>query len=348
MTSIQVLVVDDDVAMGRLMRHLLELEGYQSVRHVWNGEEALASADDAHIILLDQQLPDIKGIDLLPQLLDRPDPPSVVMVTGHGSEVLAASALRQGAEDYLTKDHTLAELLPRVLERVGRMRALREALAAAEADLVAAERLAALGELSVTLHHEINNPLMAALTEVDLALLEPDLSATMFQGLSTAKEALLRVRDTVKRVGRLQRARTTDYLDGRQRIDLSGEEQESGPAYRGVAVLCAADPRSLRVLTRLLRQEGFAVDRVGSPSEAMSAATHNGVTLVVIASNGALAIPPGGFPPRDARSWSLVLLGGELGESATAAGADLQLTTPFDPATVVADILRIVSAGEVG
>lgn len=348
LASIQVLVVDDDIAMGRLMRHLLELEGYQGVRHVWNGEDALAAADEVEIILLDQQLPDIKGLDLLPQLLDRPDPPSVVMVTGHGSEILAASALRQGAEDYLTKDHTLAELLPRVLERVRRMRALREALAAAEDDLVAAERLAAVGELAVTLHHEINNPLMAALTEVDLALLEPGLSETMLQGLGTAKEALLRVRDTVKRVAGLQRARTTDYLEGRQRIDLSGEDQESGPGYRGGAVLCAADPRSMRVLTRLLRKQGFAVDRVGSLPEAMTAATRSGVTLVVIATNGALAIPLGGFPPRDVRSWVLVLLGGEQGDSAAAAGADLQLATPFDPATVVDDILRIVSAGKTG
>ncbi|MEK7381247.1 MAG: response regulator, partial [Gemmatimonadota bacterium] len=129
-TAVRVLVVDDDASMGRLMRHLLEMEGYRSVRHVWNGEEATAAAPEAEIILLDQQLPDIKGLDLLPRLLDRADPPSVVMVTGHGSELLAAAALRQGAEDYLTKDHTLAELLPRVLERVRRMRALREALTA--------------------------------------------------------------------------------------------------------------------------------------------------------------------------------------------------------------------------
>ena len=342
-TAVRVLVVDDDASMGRLMRHLLEMEGYGSVRHVWNGEEATAAAPEAEIILLDQQLPDIKGLDLLPRLLDRADPPSVVMVTGHGSELLAAAALRQGAEDYLTKDHTLAELLPRVLERVRRMRALRGALAAAEEDLVAAERLAAVGELSVTLHHEINNPLMAALSEVDLALLEAGLPAATREGLATAREALLVVRDTVKRVAGLQRARSTDYLDGRQRLDLDQVAGESAPKYRGVAVLASPEPQMTRVLTRLLRHQGFEVDRVASLPDAMSAVSRVGVTLVVITAGGDPTVPLGGFTPPGNRSWALVVLGGEQDGRAIAAGADLQLGIPFDPATVADEILRVVS-----
>ena len=92
------------------------------------------------------------------------------MITAHGNESLAAAALRLGAEDYLVKDASLAQLLPQVLERVRRIRAVREALAAAERDLVHAERLAAIGQLNVTLHHTINNPLMAASAEAELLL----------------------------------------------------------------------------------------------------------------------------------------------------------------------------------
>ena len=120
--------IEDDATMARLVRHLLEIEGYTRIKHVWSAELALDAAAEADIILLDHQLPDVRGIDLLPQLLSRPEPPSVIMVTGHGSESLAAAALRLGAEDYLTKDHTLPELLPRIIERVRRNRALRRAL----------------------------------------------------------------------------------------------------------------------------------------------------------------------------------------------------------------------------
>ena len=137
---VSLLLIEDDASMARLLRHLLELDGYTRIRHVWTGEQAVAAAPEADIILLDHQLPDIRGIELLPRLLCRPDPPSIIMVTGHGSESLAAAALRQGAEDYLTKDHTLPELLPRILERVRRNRALRTMLEEAERDLVEALR----------------------------------------------------------------------------------------------------------------------------------------------------------------------------------------------------------------
>ena len=91
--SVSVLLIEDDASMARLVRHLLELDGYSRIKHVWTAEQAVVAAAEADIILLDHQLPDVRGIELLPRLLGRPDPPSVIMVTGHGSESLAAAAL---------------------------------------------------------------------------------------------------------------------------------------------------------------------------------------------------------------------------------------------------------------
>ncbi|MBS1240840.1 MAG: two-component system sensor histidine kinase/response regulator, partial [Gemmatimonadetes bacterium] len=191
--TVSVLLVEDDASMAKLVRHLLELDGYRKVRHVYTGAQALAAAPESEIILLDHQLPDIRGIELLPQLIGRPNPPSVVMVTAHGNESLAAAALRVGAEDYITKDHTLADLLPRILERVRRNRALRGALAEAERQLVNAERLTAIGEMTVTLHHELNNPLMAAMAEVEMLQADPALPPEHRDALATVAEALTRI-----------------------------------------------------------------------------------------------------------------------------------------------------------
>src|SRR5918997_2644045 len=157
----RVLLVDDDPDLGRLIQHVLKAQGYSPARPFWTGREALDSLDDIDIVLLDQQLPDTSGLDVLEAIRTRPAAPAVILVTGHGNESLVASALRRGADDYLAKDAALTELLPQILERVRRGRELRKALAEAEQDLVRAERLAAVGEMTVTLNHEINNPLMA-------------------------------------------------------------------------------------------------------------------------------------------------------------------------------------------
>jgi CheY-like chemotaxis protein len=101
--ALKVLLVEDDSSMVSMLRAILENEGYQDIRVVESGAEALDPAAASDIVLLDNQLPDGTGIDLLPRLLAQPDPPSVIMVTGEGSEELAANAMRLGAEDYLVK-----------------------------------------------------------------------------------------------------------------------------------------------------------------------------------------------------------------------------------------------------
>ena len=157
--ALRVLIVDDDLDMARLLRVLLNQQRFGAVEHAATGKDALLAPGRFDIILLDHQLPDTSGIELLQPLRARPASPSIVRVTAHGNEALAAEALRRGADDYLVKDASLSHLLPEVLERVRRERELRAALATAQEDLVRAERLAAIGEMTVTLHHEINNPL---------------------------------------------------------------------------------------------------------------------------------------------------------------------------------------------
>ncbi len=342
--NVPVLLIEDDATMARLVRHLLELEGYSRIRHVWSAELALAAAAEADIILLDHQLPDVRGMDLLPQLLSRPDPPSVVMVTGHGSESLAATALRLGAEDYLTKDHTLPELLPRILERVRRNRALRSALADAEAELVRAERLAAVGELSVTLHHELNNPLMAAMAEVEMALADEDLAEHLREGLGSARTALQRLALRLRQSAEIRRADSTDYLDGLRMIDLTAGG--AAPAtFRGKAVVWHPDQRVRRVLALLLRNAGFSVERVEAAGELRTAAAERGVTLVAVPDGTDGEPPLGGFEPPPTRTFTLVALGADAEHRARAAGADLVIALPFDPGTIVGEILGARATG---
>ncbi|HET7041461.1 MAG TPA: response regulator, partial [Gemmatimonadales bacterium] len=161
--AFRILIVEDDPVQARLATAVLAGHGFREIQSVATAAEALARAPVSDIVLLDVQLPDGSGLDVLRRLRERSSRPAVVIVTAHGAEHVAIEALRLGADDYVSKDSGFIDLLPGVVERVRRSVGLRDALETAEGEVVAAERRAAVGEMTVALHHEINNPLMAAL-----------------------------------------------------------------------------------------------------------------------------------------------------------------------------------------
>jgi signal transduction histidine kinase/FixJ family two-component response regulator len=113
-----VLVVDDDEDHRRLIARRLADAGHL-VRTAGSGEEALGALDGVDLVLLDYRLPGSSGLETLQRIRER-DGPSVVMVTGMGSESIAVEALRAGAIDYLVKDIGYLAELPRVVERAVR------------------------------------------------------------------------------------------------------------------------------------------------------------------------------------------------------------------------------------
>ena len=341
--TMRVLVVDDDPTMIRLARGILRANGYGAVVSVGSAREALEAIADADVVLLDHQLPDTSGLDVLDAIRARPNPPAVVMVTAHGNESLAAAALRRGADDYLAKDESLAELLPQVLERVRRTRELRKALVAAERDLVRAERLGAIGEMTVTLHHEINNPLMSAFADVQLLLADPECSPELRrETLRSVEGSLRRIRDIVRQIGDLREVRTKQYVGGVDMIDLGAAVEPSPVVHRGTALLCLSDEDLARVVSLLLRHAGFSVERQDSLVALHAAAGRIGVSLVVVAggTGAAGAHPLGGFTPSTDRAYRVVALVTGDGQAASAAGADHVVQVPFDPGTFTTDIIQ--------
>ena len=75
--------------MARLVRQVLHSHGFTSSTHVATGHAALVSAADADVVLLDQQLPDVSGLEVLEALRGRAQPPSVVLVTAQERVTLA-------------------------------------------------------------------------------------------------------------------------------------------------------------------------------------------------------------------------------------------------------------------
>jgi DNA-binding NtrC family response regulator len=121
----RILVVDDDVASRTALHDLLTDEGYE-VELAQDGFKALTKLGELppDLVITDQKMPGMDGLELLRQLTSRDDSVPVVMVTAFGAVKYAVEALRAGAYDYLTKPVDFDELLA-VVERALRYRILR-------------------------------------------------------------------------------------------------------------------------------------------------------------------------------------------------------------------------------
>ncbi len=338
--DLRILIVDDDPAIARLLAAVLTADGLAEPASVNRGEDAFAAAADADLVLLDYNLPDMRGTEVLERLGRLPHPPSVVVVTAHGDESVAATALRHGADDYLVKDESLVKLLPQVVERVRRTRALRESLAAAERNLVEMERRAALGEMSVTLRHEINNPLMTAMAEIEL-LLEDTVDGESRKALENVQHALERIRDSVQRANALRGSETKEYLDGVRMVDLDAPEGHVEPSVWGAALTHIADRALNRVVGLLLQQAGYRVTDCPNLGDLESRTRAVGIDLVVVGCGAPGADPLERLQPAGDRGYRLVALTPDEVASASCNGADHIIRLPFDPATFIEQVSTV-------
>ncbi len=112
----RVLVVEDDPDHAELLKDIL-LERHAIVSHSADGASCLAQ-DLARfdIILLDQNLPDSTGTDLLCEIVSRTDTP-VIMVTSEDNYQLAVQAIQLGAYDYICKAGDYLRAIPVVIEK---------------------------------------------------------------------------------------------------------------------------------------------------------------------------------------------------------------------------------------
>jgi DNA-binding response OmpR family regulator len=111
----QILVVEDDEAIGRGLSQALAAQGY-TVRWAPTGTDALRDAAEAapDLVLLDLGLPDVDGVDLCRRLRATSPGTTIVMLTARSAEIDVVVGLDAGADDYVTKPFRLAELLARV------------------------------------------------------------------------------------------------------------------------------------------------------------------------------------------------------------------------------------------
>jgi two-component system response regulator AtoC len=152
-----ILIIDDQPSVRFGLRSLLEAEGHR-VMEAEDGRQALALLTEhaPHLILLDLRLPDTDGLDLLQRIKAIDDDVPVIILTAHGTIEMAISALKNGAENFLTKPpdaDSFLILIARTLEQ-SRVRRERLLIGLAE-ERVAAEYFLGQSETTLRLHHTI-------------------------------------------------------------------------------------------------------------------------------------------------------------------------------------------------
>jgi len=121
-------IVDDDPSFLKAVSRMLRAAGY-AVRTFPSAGEFLAQTSDAPgCLIADLRMPGLSGLDLQAALARDPQAPPVIFLTGQGDIATTVRAMRQGAEDFLTKDSPKATLLlavERAFDRDARQRAER-------------------------------------------------------------------------------------------------------------------------------------------------------------------------------------------------------------------------------
>jgi len=115
-----ILIIEDELTLAKNIATYLKRGGYDACV-ASTGEDGLAQIETLRpeAVLLDYALPGINGLDVLKRIKEIDPRIPVILMTGHGSELVAVEAMKAGAFDYLIKPVVLSELKLRLEQLVG-------------------------------------------------------------------------------------------------------------------------------------------------------------------------------------------------------------------------------------
>jgi DNA-binding NtrC family response regulator len=254
----RVLVADDEPPVVRVLRRLLEGDGYQ-VLEAYSREEALDQLDQGpEVVLLDLRLGEASGQELLGRIRSRSPDTEVVIVTGYATVDSAVECMRAGAFDYLSKPfddpHRVLQTLRRALEH----RALRVRNRELEGEL---------GRRSVLEGIVGQGPAMRRVVQVVLDLSASESNVLIQAESGTGKELIARaIHETSPRsagpfvpvdCGALPEGIVESELFGHERGAFTGADRPSAglfrAATRGTLFLDEVGELPLAAQVKLLR-----------------------------------------------------------------------------------------------
>ena len=218
----RVLFADDDVIARTLLCAVLADLGHEVVQ-AEDGERAWQCFQDEPVplVVLDINMPGLDGLTVCRLIRDHAAGREtfVIMVTARDGRDDLTAVLAAGADDYVTKPSSPENLRAR-LEIAGQRIVQNAASRAAEAELARSRWLAGIGETTIAIEHEINNPLSALLGHAELLLMDEGMTPEQVDSLRIIQEQAVRIADVVRRLARLKNPQSVEYLSGSRMLDL--------------------------------------------------------------------------------------------------------------------------------
>jgi signal transduction histidine kinase len=203
--AIRLLLIEDSADDAELVVRDLERGGYavshQRVQTVGALRAAFA-VSHWDVVLSDYAMPEFSGVDALSVVKELGLDVPFIIVSGVIGEAAAVRAMQSGAHDYVLKD-SLARLCPAV-DRELREAALRAEQRKLREQLLISDRMASVGTLAAGMAHEINNPLAAIVTNLELMSRDLKLVAERFPVGEALREVVSELQDARESADRLR------------------------------------------------------------------------------------------------------------------------------------------------
>src|SRR5450830_197062 len=219
----RVLFADDDVIARTLLAAVLADLDHEATS-ADNGDKAWEAFQLAPVplVVLDINMPGLDGLEVCRRIRthEAGRETFVLILTARDGRDDLANVLEAGADDYVAKPTSPENLRARL--EIAKRRIVQDmARRTAESELARSRWLAGIGETTIALEHEINNPLSALLGHAELLLMDQGLSDDQLEQLLIIQEQADRIAQVVRRLAKLKNPQSVEYLAGALMLDLS-------------------------------------------------------------------------------------------------------------------------------
>jgi len=220
--TLRVLVADDDPVVRRLIVALLSEFGHET-EVASDGGAAWRIFEEwrPNLVVLDVDMPIVDGLEVCQRIreLDEEREVFVLFLAARDRPDEFERLLDLGGDEFLVKPTTPEDLRARLL--VARRRIAQDIeRRQAEQELARARWLSGIGEATLSLQHEINNPLSALLGNAELMLMELKDRGEKNELLEVIHEQAMRIAGVVRRLRQLKDPESVDYVGGSRMINF--------------------------------------------------------------------------------------------------------------------------------
>jgi DNA-binding response OmpR family regulator len=222
----RVLVADDDPIARLLIVAVLAELGLET-EVACDGAEAWRIFEEwrPNLVVLDVEMPTVDGLEVCRRIreIDEEHEVFVLFLAGRDRPEALEALLDAGGDEFIAKPTTPEDLRARLM--VARRRIQQDASQRrAEQELAKARWLSGIGEATLSLQHEINNPLSALLGNAELMMMELHEKGEQNELLNVIHEQALRIAEVVRRLRRLKNPESVDYVGGSRMINFWKEQ----------------------------------------------------------------------------------------------------------------------------